>query len=922
MSSNLIFSDIQNHWAAESISQLQERNFISGYPDGSFRPDAPVTRAEFAALLRKAFANMPPIRGGITFSDVPSNHWANSAIQAAYRTGFISGYPDRTFKPNQLIPRVQVLVALVSGLKYGVSTTANETVKQYFDDAAKIPSYAISAIATATEKRLVVNYPNIRQLNPNESATRAEVAAFICRALKIPGVPLQYVPGMEFVVIPPQFDEADAFSVSEGTASQPGLARVKIGEKWGYIDNKGKLVIQPQFDEANSFWVSASASSEPGLALVRNYQSTARPSIEVRDEKVRETRGVWLTNTDSRVLTSKQNIAEAMNFLAETGFNVVFPVVWNNAATVYPSQVMRDNFGLEIDPRFVGRDPLGELIVEAKRVGLAVIPWFEYGFASSYNQNGGRILAKKPEWTSRDSRGNLLKKNNFEWMNALDSEVQDFLRSLVLEVAKNYDITGIQGDDRMPALPSEGSYDSKTIERYVRQFNQNPPQNSKDAQWLQWRADILTDFLTNLYREVVAFNPNLVISMAPSAYPWALQEYLQDSQAWIDRGLVDLIHPQLYSRDLQGYKQLVDRLVTQQFTPLQLPALAPGMLVKAGSYRISPELLLQMIQYNRDRGIQGEVFFFYEGLREDNDAIAKALRTGPYAQPAPFNLAKVKERGFTHRRVGATYSYIDKSGKPVIQPQFDWADSFNEGLAKVKMGYKWGYIDKTGKLVTRFQFDDAESFALSDRTASAPQLARVRIGSKYGYIDKTGQLVISLLFDEANSFQEGLAAVKINNKWSYIDKTGKSVILPQFDEADSFQAGLAAVRISNKWGYIDKTGKVVIQPQFDEADSFSVIETSPPKPGLARVRIGGKWGYIDTNGQIVIALQFNQAKSFKEGLAAVKIDNLWGYINMTGKVVIQPEFNEAKSFCAGLALVNVGGKWGYIRNVLSSPTER
>lgn len=86
------------------------------------------------------------------------------------------------------------------------------------------------------------------------------------------------------------------------------------------------------------------------------------------------------------------------------------------------------------------------------------------------------------------------------------------------------------------------------------------------------------------------------------------------------------------------------------------------------------------------------MFFFYEGLREDNDAIAKALRTGPYAQAAPFNVSTVKNRGFTHRRVGATYSYIDKSGKPVIQPQFDWVDSFNQGLAKVKMGYRWGYI--------------------------------------------------------------------------------------------------------------------------------------------------------------------------------------------------------------------------------------
>jgi len=357
-----------------------------------------------------------------------------------------------------------------------------------------------------------------------------------------------------------------------------------------------------------------------------------------------ETRGVWITNTDSEVLSSKQSIAEAMEFLAETGFNVVFPVVWSKAVTLYPSQVMRTSFGVEIDPRYVGRDPLAELIGEAHTCGIKVIPWFEYGFASSYNLNGGPLLAKKPEWAARDRTGNLLNKNGFEWMNALDPQVQDFLLSLVLEVVKNYDVDGIQGDDRLPALPCEGGYDEGTVERYRRAFNRNPPQNPKESQWLQWRADILTDFLAHLYQEIKAINPDLLVSMAPNIYDWGLKEYLQDSQAWLERGLVDLIHPQLYRRDFQSYKRLVDRLVTEQFKAEQLPLLAPGILVKLGSYCINPEYLLQVIEYNRFRGIQGEVFFFYEGLREDNDALGKVLRAGPYAKssvlPSPLDLSR------------------------------------------------------------------------------------------------------------------------------------------------------------------------------------------------------------------------------------------------------------------------------------------
>lgn len=98
-----------------------------------------------------------------------------------------------------------------------------------------------------------------------------------------------------------------------------------------------------------------------------------------------EVRGVWLTTTDSSVLNSRDNIVEAMEFLAETGFNVVFPVVWNKAATQYPSQVMRETFGVESSSLCIGRDLLAEVIEAAHSVGLKVIPWFEYGFASSYS---------------------------------------------------------------------------------------------------------------------------------------------------------------------------------------------------------------------------------------------------------------------------------------------------------------------------------------------------------------------------------------------------------------------------------------------------------------------------------------------------------------------------------------------------------
>ncbi|MBE9215484.1 family 10 glycosylhydrolase [Plectonema cf. radiosum LEGE 06105] len=349
-----------------------------------------------------------------------------------------------------------------------------------------------------------------------------------------------------------------------------------------------------------------------------------------------EIRGVWLTTTGSKVFDSRDNIIEAMDFLAATGFNVVFPVVWNKAVTQFPSRVMQQNFGVEINPQYQGRDVLAELIDEAHRVNLKVIPWFEYGFASSYNSNGGMLLAKKPQWAARDCKGNLLNKNGFEWLNTLDSEVQDFVLSLILEVVNNYDVDGIQGDDRLPALPCEGGYDKVTVQRYQQEFGKNPPQNPKDSQWLQWRANILTDFLARLYGEVKAINNNLLVSMAPNIHDWALKEYLQDSQTWLKKGLVDIIHPQIYRRDFNSYKSIIDKLVKEQFTANTRRRLAPGVLIKLGSYNINSGYLTQVIEYNRTCGIQGEVFFFYEGLRDNHNALAKVLRNGYYAQSAAF----------------------------------------------------------------------------------------------------------------------------------------------------------------------------------------------------------------------------------------------------------------------------------------------
>ncbi|AKG23891.1 S-layer homology domain-containing protein [Calothrix sp. 336/3] len=176
------FSDIpNNYWAAPFIQELSQRGIVSGFPDGRFRPEEKVTRAQFAAMLNKAFSK-PQQRQAIRFADVPSNSWAYRAIQQSYTTGFLSGYPGNFFEPNQNIPRQQVLVSLANGLGYTSSGNVS-SILQNFNDASEIAGYARQPIAAATEQDIVVNYPNVRFLNPTSTATRAQVAAFIYQAL-------------------------------------------------------------------------------------------------------------------------------------------------------------------------------------------------------------------------------------------------------------------------------------------------------------------------------------------------------------------------------------------------------------------------------------------------------------------------------------------------------------------------------------------------------------------------------------------------------------------------------------------------------------------------------------------------------------------------------------------------------------------
>lgn len=340
-----------------------------------------------------------------------------------------------------------------------------------------------------------------------------------------------------------------------------------------------------------------------------------------------EIRGVWIANRPhSKVLESKDNINEAMDFLQSHGFNVIFPVVWNRGYTLYPSQVMGRYNLPAIEPYYEKqqRDPLSEIIIAAHQREIKVIPWLEYGFAASSLLTGGHILEQYPYWQALDRDGVRVRHGSLTWMNAFNLEVQQFMLEIIKEIVSIYSVDGIQGCDRLPALPVTAGYDSDTIDRYQTAFDRLPPDNCHDKQWIQWRADILTDFLAKMYREVKAIRPQVIVSLSPAVYPFCLNNLLQDSQTWVEKSLCDIIHPQLYRPSFFGYNHEVKQII-KTFDRSSLSKFVPGIALTANGKDLTTKDMVKCIKTNRDRNFSGQVFFHYEGLRKNNDAVAIAL---------------------------------------------------------------------------------------------------------------------------------------------------------------------------------------------------------------------------------------------------------------------------------------------------------
>ncbi|MGI6605052.1 MAG: S-layer homology domain-containing protein [bacterium] len=170
------FTDIQGHWAQHSIIQLFKLGAISGNPDGTFKPDHKITRAEYVTMLVKTFQMEK--RAGRVFADTAS-HWARDYIATAVASGIASGYDDNTFAPNDALTREQMAVMLVKAAQLAPLSDS----RPEFTDSGSISAWAVDAMVAAVQNGILSGYPD-NTIRPKGNATRAEAVTVVLNALR------------------------------------------------------------------------------------------------------------------------------------------------------------------------------------------------------------------------------------------------------------------------------------------------------------------------------------------------------------------------------------------------------------------------------------------------------------------------------------------------------------------------------------------------------------------------------------------------------------------------------------------------------------------------------------------------------------------------------------------------------------------
>ena len=152
-SNSCMFPDVpNNYWASCDIDKLAINDVVVGYPDGMFKPNRNISRAEFATMLVKGF-NLDNC--GLTrenmFKDVPASNWANAAIAKAVDENLLAGYPNGKFEPNHPVTRAEALTTIAKGMTCDMDQCKADEILSKYADGNTVPNWAKIPIAKSLD---------------------------------------------------------------------------------------------------------------------------------------------------------------------------------------------------------------------------------------------------------------------------------------------------------------------------------------------------------------------------------------------------------------------------------------------------------------------------------------------------------------------------------------------------------------------------------------------------------------------------------------------------------------------------------------------------------------------------------------------------------------------------------------------------
>ncbi|CEN92924.1 IdeS/Mac family cysteine endopeptidase [Paraclostridium sordellii] len=265
-------NDISGHWAKEEINQFISSGYVNGYEDGTFRPDNSITRAEFVKLVNKYFGFNN--KEDIKFSDINTNDWYYNDICIASKAGYINGYEDKTFKPNKTITREEVSKILIT-IKNKQDNVYDKLNK--YTDKNKVSNWAKPYVEGAIEQGYLKG-DDLGLLNPTNNITRAESITILSRVSKEKSE-IKDETKNEAPVITAKED----LIIEVGQKFDISMLNVKVSDKEDKsldVKYEGKV----NTDLSGNYTITITATDSKGLTTTKKVTVVVKAKPEIKNE--------------------------------------------------------------------------------------------------------------------------------------------------------------------------------------------------------------------------------------------------------------------------------------------------------------------------------------------------------------------------------------------------------------------------------------------------------------------------------------------------------------------------------------------------------------------------------------------------------------------------------------------------------------